>query len=66
MSEDRHESLFGGLQQLRQVVERLRLLRLDHTEFACLKALVLFKPGMASQSPMMNRSRITIFLVLSP
>ena len=50
VSSDRHETLFEGLQQLRQVVGRLRLLRLDHTEFACLKALVLFKPGFNIQS----------------
>ena len=34
------------LQQLRQLVAKLHLLRLDHTEYALLKALVLFKPGL--------------------
>lgn len=44
---DRHEILLGGLRQIHQVIARIHLLRLDHTEFACLKALVLFKPGIA-------------------
>ena len=30
--------------QLTEMVARLNQLRLDHTEYTCLKALVLFKP----------------------
>ena len=45
LTSDRHELLLEGLRHLHQVVARIHLLRLDHTEFACLKALVLFKPG---------------------
>ena len=30
--------------QLTEMVARLTQLRLDHTEYTCLKALVLFKP----------------------
>lgn len=45
LTSDRHELLMEGLRQLHQLIGRINLLRLDHTEFACLKALVLFKPG---------------------
>ena len=31
---------------LKDVTTKLLNLRLDHTEFTCLKALALFKPGM--------------------
>lgn len=31
--------------KLREIITRLNLLRVDHTEHACLKALVLFKAG---------------------
>lgn len=44
MTSERHELLLEGLRHLHQVIGRIHLLRLDHTEFACLKALVLFKP----------------------
>ena len=30
---------------LKELVGKLNALRLDHTEFTCLKALVLFRPG---------------------
>lgn len=46
MTSERHELLLEGLRHLHQVIGRIHLLRLDHTEFACLKALVLFKPGI--------------------
>lgn len=42
----------GGLlaeaRQLREVVGKISALRLDHTEFTCLKAIMLFKPGKYS------------------
>lgn len=41
----RHLSLDSDARKLRDVITRLTLLRVDHTEFACLKALVLFKAG---------------------
>ncbi|XP_046461109.1 nuclear receptor subfamily 2 group E member 1-like [Daphnia pulex] len=44
LTSERHELLLEGLRHLHQVVARIHLLRLDHTDFACLKALVLFKP----------------------
>ena len=31
--------------RLKELVGKLNALRLDHTEFTCLKALVLFRPG---------------------
>ena len=31
--------------KLKELVGKLNALRLDHTEFTCLKALVLFRPG---------------------
>ncbi|KAL3282879.1 hypothetical protein HHI36_006038 [Cryptolaemus montrouzieri] len=39
----RHSVLEEDARKLREVINRLTLLRLDHTEHACLKALVLFK-----------------------
>lgn len=38
-------SLEDDAKRLRDVVTRLSLLQIDHTEYACLKALVLFKSG---------------------
>ena len=31
--------------QLKDLVTKLAAFRLDHTEYTCLKALLLFKPG---------------------
>lgn len=45
MPNERQDYLREVLQQMRQVILRVQRCRLDHTEFACLKALVLFKPG---------------------
>jgi hypothetical protein len=44
----RHGVLEEDARRLRDTISRFVLLRVDHTEFACLKALVLFKAG-ASQ-----------------
>lgn len=41
----RHLTLEEDARKLRDVISRLTLLRVDHTEYACLKALVLFKSG---------------------
>ncbi|KDR24490.1 Photoreceptor-specific nuclear receptor [Zootermopsis nevadensis] len=41
----RHEVLEEDARRLRDTISRFVLLRVDHTEFACLKALVLFKAG---------------------
>lgn len=34
------------LRQLQDIIFRLNGIRLDSTEYACLKALLLFKPGL--------------------
>lgn len=34
------------LRQLQDIIYRLNGIRLDSTEYACLKALLLFKPGL--------------------
>ncbi|GJQ70372.1 hypothetical protein Trydic_g22803 [Trypoxylus dichotomus] len=39
----RHSALEENARKLREIISRLTLLRVDHTEHACLKALVLFK-----------------------
>ncbi|RZB40586.1 nuclear receptor subfamily 2 group E member 1-like [Asbolus verrucosus] len=39
----RHTALEEDARRLREIITRLTLLRVDHTEHACLKALVLFK-----------------------
>ncbi|XP_071052752.1 nuclear receptor subfamily 2 group E member 1-like [Onthophagus taurus] len=39
----RHSALEEDARKLREIISRLTLLRVDHTEYACLKALVLFK-----------------------
>ena len=36
--------------QIRDVVSKLNGFHLDHTEYTCLKALALFKPGKYIQS----------------
>lgn len=41
----RHTKLEEDARKLREVISRLNMLRVDHTEHACLKALVLFKAG---------------------
>lgn len=41
----RHPVLEEDARKLREVISRLSMLRVDHTEHACLKALVLFKAG---------------------
>ena len=36
----------GDIKALKSIVERFRAANIDQTEYACLKAIVLFKPGM--------------------
>ena len=52
-NEDHAASSAGVISQarrLKELVGKLSALRLDHTEFTCLKALVLFRPGRLSSS----------------
>ena len=39
------ESVHTTISQLREAVTRCRQLQLDRTEYTCLKAIILFKPG---------------------
>ncbi|XP_035709277.1 orphan steroid hormone receptor 2 isoform X2 [Folsomia candida] len=43
----RHETLLSDVRILRETLTRISGIRPDHTELACLKALVLFKPESA-------------------
>jgi len=45
----RHSVLEEDARRLRDTISRFVILRVDHTEFACLKALVLFKAGTSWQ-----------------
>ena len=42
---EKTSALVNQIKTLQDVLDRINNLRLDATEFACLKALVLFKPG---------------------
>ena len=42
---EKASSLVGQIRALQDVLSRFNALRVDATEFACLKALVLFKSG---------------------
>lgn len=44
-SGENNEVANQGIQQLRDLLVRIHSMRIDHTEYACLKALVLFKTG---------------------
>ena len=41
-------SLLTQARKLKDLVTKLSALRLDHTEFTCLKAIILFNPGTDS------------------
>lgn len=43
--------IISEIQALQEVVARFRQLRLDATEFACLKCIVTFKAGKEAQTP---------------
>lgn len=57
----RHSTLHSDARILRETLERIQSIRPDHTELACLKALVLFKPGNAAQS-LYNIFHVMVFL----
>ncbi|CAH0388820.1 unnamed protein product [Bemisia tabaci] len=48
--EYRHSALEETVRKLKGIVNRILTMRLDHTEFTCLKALVLFKSDVAGLS----------------
>ncbi|XP_039279594.1 nuclear receptor subfamily 2 group F member 1-B-like [Nilaparvata lugens] len=41
----RHAVLEEHARKMRETISKFSTLRVDHTEYACLKALILFKPG---------------------
>ena len=46
LATEKYNVLSTNLRILQDVLQRLSALRIDATEYACLKALVLFKSGM--------------------
>ena len=42
---DKMASLFADIRNIRELVGRLRSMHVDTSEYACLKAIVLFKAG---------------------
>ena len=50
---------------LKDVTTKLLNLRLDHTEFTCLKALALFKPGRCFHFLLMLILPISVFVLNS-
>lgn len=47
-----HEAMLARtVEGMRDVITRLHALRVDHTEYACLKALILFRPGKMYSLP---------------
>lgn len=42
---ERREVLVDKARRLRELLTKCATLRVDHSEYACLKAIVLFKPG---------------------
>ena len=45
MQADQLNDVANQLRTIRQLISRLTSLNVDPTEYACLKAIVLFKPG---------------------
>jgi len=46
---------------LQEVTTRFRAIQVDPAEFACLKAIVLFKPGEAFEKPAVTLSQLFCF-----
>lgn len=44
-SNERREVLTDEARRLRELLTKCAVLRVDHSEYACLKAIVLFKAG---------------------
>lgn len=45
LSSEKKETLVDEARKLRELLAKCALLRVDHSEYACLKAIVLFKGG---------------------
>lgn len=50
--------IISEIQALQEVVARFRQLRLDATEFACLKCIVTFKAGKQTQTAVSSPSPV--------
>jgi len=63
MPADDVSDVASQLRTMRQLIARLTALNLDPTEYACLKAIVLFKPGVYTlMSLNIRRFRFTVIL----
>jgi len=63
MPADDVSDVASQLRTMRQLIARLTALNLDPTEYACLKAIVLFKPGVyILMSLNIRRFRSTVIL----
>jgi len=63
MPADDVSDVANQLRTMRQLIARLTALNLDPTEYACLKAIVLFKPGVYTlMSLNIRRFRFTVIL----
>jgi len=63
MPADDVSDVANQLRTMRQLIARLTALNLDPTEYACLKAVVLFKPGVYTlMSLNIRRFRFTVIL----
>jgi len=63
MPADDVSDVANQLRTMRQLIARLTALNLDPTEYACLKAIVLFKPGVyILMSLNIRRFRSTVIL----
>jgi len=63
MPADDVSDVASQLRTMRQLIARLTALNLDPTENACLKAIVLFKPGVYTlMSLNIRRFRFTVIL----
>ena len=57
------ESLLTEARQIRDVVTKLNGFKLDHTEYTCLKALALFKPGI---NTILHTVSIPVIFTINP
>lgn len=51
---ERREILLDKARRLRELLARCTALRVDHSEYACLKAIVLFKAGEQARSKLLS------------
>ena len=61
---DRSSLIAAQLRLVHDVISRLEANRVDTTEYACLKALVLFKPGKLALLHRNNQSAVNNFVYI--